>query len=289
MKTLAKLTLAAAATIGFASSSQAATILYNDFSSTAGLQLNASTAVINSGGSGVNDGSRDVLRLTNNLGQSGSAFSTNTVSLDNDASFSTAFVFNIGDPQGAFDPSGDGQGADGIVFVVQTVSNTAGGGGVGIGYSGLSNSVGIEFDTWNNGSIDGSNGNHVGINVGGNINSAARGNVATRMNNGADWYAWVDYNGITDLLEVRINQTNIRPTGAFISHSVDLVTELGSTDAFVGFTSGTGAAAGDHDIVQWQFNSTFDPISEIGVPTPGALALLGLSLMGLGSLRRKQI
>ena len=39
----------------------------------------------------------DVLRLTNSTGQSGSAFSTSAVSLDANASFSTAFRFHFSD------------------------------------------------------------------------------------------------------------------------------------------------------------------------------------------------
>lgn len=286
MHTLAKIALGATALLTASASSQAATILYNDFSSTAGLQVNGSAASINPAGSGTTDvNGRKVLRLTNTTSQGGSAFSTNTVALNNDASFSTAFVFNISNPVGISD--GDGQGADGIVFVVQTQANNVGGIGGGIGYAGINNSVGIEFDTWNNGSIDGNNGNHVGVNLNGSLSSSPIGNVATRMNNGNDWYGWVDYNGLTDLLEVRIAQNNIRPGAAFLSHTVDLAATLGSPNAFVGFTSGTGSAGGSHDIVSWQFNSDFNPISQIGVPAPGALALIGFGLIGLGAVRRK--
>lgn len=73
---------------------------------------------------------------------SGGAFLTNAISLANDASFGTAFSFQITNPFNT--------GAGGIVFVVQTVANNVGGGG-GIGYAGRANSVGVEFDTWDNG------------------------------------------------------------------------------------------------------------------------------------------
>ena len=276
----------------------AAAIVFNDFSSLAGLQVNGNTRTIHgcaaSGvGStcspvvGVGDaGNPDpsVLRLTNNTGQSGSAFSTDTVPLALDASFSTAFTFQITDPVGIGDS--DGQGADGLVFVVQTVANTAGGAGGGIGYQGLGNSVGIEFDTFNNGLQDGNNGNHVGIDISGNVSSVARANVDIpsmgRLNNGALWYAWVDYNGASDLLEVRLSTTSSRPAAAFLSHTVDLVTVLGTTNAFVGFTSGTGSGGGDHDILSWQLNNTFDPIPE---PSSMALVAVGLAMAASRAVR----
>jgi hypothetical protein len=266
-----------------ATGASAAPLLYNDFSSTSGLQLNGAAAQAGS-----------ALRLTPSVtSQSGSVFSTAAVSLASDASFSSAFRFQITQSGGICDE--DGCGADGLVFAVQTVSNTAGGAGGGIGYSGLNRSVGVEFDTWNNGGWDNYNGNHVGIDLNGNIDSVVQANVSTaggnRMNNGAIWSAWVDYNGVTDSLEVRLAQgaAALRPLDALLAYTVDLTGILQSTDAFVGFTSGTGSAYGNHDILAWQFNSAYQPIEDIGdVPEPGTLALVGVGLTGLMIRRRKQ-
>src|SRR6202012_3110969 len=107
---------------------------------------------------------------------------------------------------------------------VQTVTNNVGGNGGGIGFVNLTNSVGVEFDTWyNNGldtnfytapsadpqlppgqtNADGStgDGNHIGIDFNGFITTNAAGGIATNngsiyrhidtaMNNGNIWYAW---------------------------------------------------------------------------------------------------
>src|SRR5688572_14410228 len=108
----------------------AATISYPDFSSVAGLTLNGSA---NQQG--------NTLQLTpSSAFQSGTAFSTSPIALNNLNSFSTRFQFQISNPAGIGD--GDGTGADGLVFVVQTVANNVGGAGGGIGYSGIDKSVG---------------------------------------------------------------------------------------------------------------------------------------------------
>jgi len=131
-----------------------------DFSDVSDLTLNGRAGTVDNP---VFFNGKNVLRLTDDVDQSGSAFSTNTISLANDASFSTFFEFQLTDPTGG--------AADGIMFVVQTVGNNVGGSGGNIGYFGITNSVGIEYDTYDNGSLNNDpNGNHVGINVGGSFN-----------------------------------------------------------------------------------------------------------------------
>jgi hypothetical protein len=224
-----------------------------------------------------------VLRLTDDLSQSGSAFLTNPISLAADVSFSTAFSFRF--------TSQKNGGADGIVFVVQTVASNVGGLGGGIGYQGINNSVGVEFDNWFNSGSDPDK-NHVGIDLNGSVNSVVTKSIVTEFDAGDVWYAWVDYNGTTDLLEVRLSMDSMRPVVPELSYTVDLVAVLGQTDAFIGFTSGTGAASAFHDVLTWQFRDSFAPIGDdlAPIPTLGTLGLVivaGLLLiLGMGRLRR---
>ncbi len=232
----------------------AATVLnFPNFSSCAGLQLNGSAAC--TGG---------LLRLNPASGGAGSTFSTTTVALGPGATFSTFFAFQMLSAGGLGDA--DGPGADGLTFTVQPVSSTVGSAGGGLGYAGIPTSLAIEFDTFNNGLPSDINGNHVGVDLNGSVVSVASAPIATRMNNAAIWYAWIDYDGTT--IELRLAPTNSRPAAPSLSYTVNLASVLGTTSAFVGFTSATGAGFETHDILQWQLNDSFSPIG--GAPPPVA-------------------
>ena len=278
------------------------TVSFPDFSSTAGLTLNGSTAVATTG-----DGK--VLRLTPaTTSQAGSAFSSTSIMFNGTSdSFSTFFQFRITD-SGGIDP------ADGIVFVVQPVSSSIGGAGGGIGYSGIPKSIGVEFDTFQNGWDI--NSNHVAIvekgDITNDIAAATPGGVgnctsfnpspgSNCMSNGDLWSVWIDYNGTT--LEVRLaDGSSVRPSNPLLSQAVNIPCLLGGGNdsgpcgvspgntAFVGFTSGTGAGFDNHDIKDWLYTNTFSPITgpPPTVPEPTTWLLLGTGLLLLARHSQKR-
>jgi len=98
--------------------------------------------------------------------------------------------------------------------------------------------------------------------------------LGTALDGGSVFYAWVDYDGLTDMLEVRVDTVNVRPVvPTLFQAGIDLATLLGGTTAHVGFTSATGAAFGNHDILSWHFASEagmIDLVVPINVTTPMA-------------------
>jgi hypothetical protein len=176
------------------------------------------------------------------------------------------------------------------VFVIQPLSNSAGGSGGGIGYKGIGNSLGVEYDTYNNGAVDAGSHNHIGVDLNGSIDSVARNtNLPFIMDSSRDLTSWIDYNDATNTLEVRLNDSNVRPLSAILSYQFDLATTVGGPSAFVGFTSGTGGGAANHDLVNWEFRNTFAPIGQSAVPEPAAwmMMIIGFGLMG-ASLRYRR-
>jgi len=224
-----------------------AIIAYPDFSNLSAFTLNGNA--LNVGNPVLSDGRR-VLRLTPELdSQVASAYLTQSVNLARCLSFRSSFSFQI------THPSADG--ADGLTFAIQSLGPTAlGEAGYGLGYQHVGNSLAVEFDTYDNGSgTDRNNGNHVGIDLNGDVTAEVQYNVPTSMKNGAVWYAWVDYDGAKNLLEVRVSETPTRPVAAQLSHTVDLAQILGP-NAWVGFTAATGGEYQIHDILSWTFSYT---------------------------------
>ena len=231
-----------------------------------------------------------VLRVTPAAtGKHGAAYSTTAVTLGAGNIFSTTFQFQ-------FTNTGGIAPADGITFVLAANPTGLGGGGGGIGYVGVLNSVAIEFDTFNNGEVGGSN--HVAVDTNGVLSNTgvspygANGACATVgnttlgcMSNGHVWTVNIGYDGA--LLDVTVQDAGNAGQHIINAFPIDIGATLGTSNAFVGFTSGTGAGFANHDILNWRFADTTELAN---VPGPDSLALLalGLGLAGFGLGRRKR-
>ena len=223
---------------------------YDNFRNPKSLQLLGNAASVTTA-----DG--PVLQLTPSaIGQAGAAWSAAPIALTPGGGFSTFFMFRLSQPGGMVDIDGV-PGGDGIAFLIQSAGYLYGTAGGGLGYEGIPNSLAVEFDTWDNGPQNGTpgdiNGNHVAINSNGAANDPISVPVTDPLNNGQIWYVWIDYDGLSQDLEVRLSETPVRPLTNLLSTPVNLPAILGTTNAFVGFTAATGAAYEEQDILAWKF------------------------------------
>ena len=209
-------------------------VTYPNFASTVGLNLLNSAAVAGT-----------VLRLTPSEGNTiGQAWYGQRVPVA--GGFTTQFDFQFTDLAGLGDE--DGPGADGITFAIQNQgADAAGNPGGALGYQGLSNSLVVEFDTFNNGFFSGdSDGNHVAVHSRGQDPNGpgpegdsllAASEAPVRMQDGQRHRAAISYSGGT--LSVRLDGTPV------LSVDVDLATLLALDQgrAFVGFTGRDGGGS----------------------------------------------
>jgi len=172
----------------------------------------------------------------NQLWQNGSVWYTDL--LDLTQPFTLEFQMNFG--------ANDDGGADGMVFVLQTVGpNAIGNDGAGIGYEGFNPAFGIEFDTYQNTLYSDLTTDHVAFQLNGDINHAGANNIAGPVNanvtgsnieNGQDHPVKITWNPTTEVVEFYFDC-------AFrLSAQIDLVNSVfnGTSEVWWGFTGATG-------------------------------------------------
>jgi|GEM_PF-3974561 len=180
----------------------------------------------------------ECMTLTNNTSQASAAWTLTQVDLTE--SFSLDFDFTV---VGGVDPFGGGF-ADGFVFVLQTNdSNQLGAQGGSLGYDGIGNSLGLEFDWFTADGMDiGINGSHIALMNNGTTHPANElaffdlpGNNIINDSPSSTYSANVLYEWDASALTLEVYLD-----GVMIISFGDITTVLPSTDVWAGFVGATG-------------------------------------------------
>jgi len=147
-----------------------------------------------------------------------------------------------------------------------------------MGYQGITNSLAIEFDTWHNTEFPDPNDNHISIQPNGSADhtySLGCASNITNLSDGNVHTATIGY--LNNALSIALDGTTVLSEPLNLA---DYVT-LNNGQAWVGFTSATGGAWENHDILSWSVTTT---------PEPSALVLLGVGAASLFAYawRRRQ-
>jgi len=194
-------------------------------------------------------------QLTQAIGnQSGSAWNSVTLNLTQPFNFDVDMFFGY-----------NNNGADGMAFLLQQVSTSVGTSGGGLGYQGISPSLGVEFDTWQNSSDPSYD--HLAVQKNGDLNHSGANNLVPfigfppaniNIEDGL-WhnviFSWdpitynfkVDFDGVT-----LVNYTNNIVVNIFGNNP----------NVYWGFTAATGGA---NNLQQFRVNSLGVQLSDITI------------------------
>ena len=240
----------------------AGTFAYNDFSNVTGLTINGDAS----------QNSPFLQLVPAAESKAGTAYETTPIALDASTGFSTSFEFHV--------TTDTGNPTDGFTFLLQDQGVTAvGAGGQGSGYVGVTPSVAVLFR--------GRGPSFIGVVTDGIDPLPGYPTLppgATPFTEGVfynqDEFAWIDYDPLTTTLSVYLSTSSTEPSTPVMTTTVNLFTTVGS-QAFVGFSAGTGAGYGTNDILNWTFTSGD------AVPEPATAGFFALGLAALGLLGRR--
>jgi Legume lectin domain/Chitobiase/beta-hexosaminidase C-terminal domain len=200
------------------------------------------------GSAALSDG---VLQLTN--GGSSEAGSAWFNSAQNITQFTNDFAFQLVNPN-----------ADGMTFTIQNAGLSAlGNWGGGLGYSGIGNSVAVKFDLYNN---HGEGVDSTGLYQNGAAPTTPASDLSgagINLHSGDKFSVHMTYNGATLAMSI----TDVT-TGAVynISWSINIPQVIGSNNAYVGFTGGTGGLTATQNIQTWTMVSGTPQLATASAP-----------------------
>jgi len=203
------------------------------FSTTQGLTFNGSAKASNDTRMQLTDG---------NLNEAGSVFWNTPIDV---RAFTTTFQFQI---------SGDTP-ANGFTFCIQNDPkgvNALGGSSSGLGYGGITKSVAVKFNFYD---FNGEGDNSTGVYTNGNppvLPSTDISPSGIQLNSGDSIQAQLTYDGTTLTLTLLDFLTNKTFT---MSQAINIPQIVGATNAYVGFTGGTGGFSSSQKLLTWIYNA----------------------------------
>ncbi len=169
-------------------------------------------------------------------GQAGTIFSASPIDLNQPFNLSARYNFGCKDVNGA----------DGIVFIFATSNTALGTGGGALGYQGITPSIAIEVDDYQNGNFGDPAEDHMAvISMGSVDHNAATGLVGPvtipNVEDCNDHCFSVSWNPQSQTLSAILD-------GNFISYSGDIIGNIfgGNSSVYYGFSSGTGSLSNPH-------------------------------------------
>ncbi|MEC0307713.1 isopeptide-forming domain-containing fimbrial protein [Paenibacillus lautus] len=215
---------------------------------------------------------QNFIRLTPTATEkSGAVFNNTALCPRDNYSFSTAFSFRMGNPSAA-GPS------DGLTFTLQTGTTSQDVVGGGLGYYGIQPSFAVKYDSFLNTVYKDPSANYVGLAVNGTVTNDQPGwytnldpyNTANNtdyvLSNGTLYYTWIEYNGLSQNIQVYLGTSPDRVNASKILdvNGIDLNTIFNGQSFYAGFTGSTGYPNYEtHDIHSWYFVNEYAPIETL--------------------------
>jgi hypothetical protein len=255
------------ASTGLITHSLTASLVVNPSSTTTAINLSSgfSAAGMQFNGTAQLSGTRLQLTDNNANNEQGTAFWTTPVNIQ---AFTTDFTFQLTTPN-----------ADGYTFILQNVAPTAlGGVGSGLGYAGITKSVAVKFDLFNNA---GEGSNSTGLYT----NGANPTVPATTLGGGIDLHSGDVFEGhiVYDGTTLTLTITDTTATASFTtSWPVNIPAAVGGKTAFAGFGGGTGGQTAIQQILNWTYGSnTAAAPAATPVITPGTGTYTGAQTVSI--------